>query len=55
MKRSVKKGKSAKKYSDERINETIGHIWYHMLDDKKRKEIYKRYGETKDPNKKWEK
>ena len=49
MKKKIKKNN--KKYSDERVNETVGEIWYNRLSDKKRKEIYKRHGKTKSPNK----
>lgn len=38
-------------YSEERVNETVGEIWYNKLSDEKRSEIYKRHGETKSPNK----
>lgn len=37
-------------YSEERINETIGDIWYNNLTDKKRKEIINRDG-TKEKKK----
>jgi len=49
MKKEIKKGSSD--YSSERVNETVGNIWYNELSDAKRKEIYKRYGKTKSPNK----
>lgn len=49
MKKEIKKGNP--KYSEERVNQTIGDIWYNNLSDEKRREIYKRHGEKKDPNK----
>jgi len=49
MIKKIKKNNSD--YSEERVNETVGEIWYNKLSDAKRKKIYKRYGETKDPNK----
>ena len=48
----VKEVKSENKdYSEERVNETVGEIWYNNLSDEKREEIYKRHGEKKNPNK----
>lgn len=38
-------------FSAKRIREIVGDIWDNELSDKKRKEIYKRYGKTKSPNK----
>lgn len=49
MKKEIKKGNSD--YSEKRINETIGNIWFNNLSNSKRAEIYKRYRETKSPNK----
>lgn len=49
MKKIIKKENPD--YSEERVNATVGDIWYNELSDKKRVEIYKRYGETKNPNK----
>jgi hypothetical protein len=48
MVKEVKKGN--KDYSEERVNETVGEIWYNRLSDKKREEIYKRHGKKKSPN-----
>ena len=49
MVRKIKKNNSD--YSEERVSETVGDIWYNNLSDAKRKKIYKRHGKTKDPNK----
>jgi hypothetical protein len=48
MVRKIKKGNP--KYSEERVRETVGNIWYNRLKDKKRVEIYKRHGKKKSPN-----
>jgi len=34
-------------YSDKRVNEVVGNIWYNDLSDTKRKEIYDRDGKKK--------
>jgi len=39
------------KISRKRAEEIVGNIWDNELTDAKRKEIYKRYGKTKSPNK----
>lgn len=44
-------GKKNADYSKKRIGEVVGDIWDNELSDKKRKEIYKEYGKTKNPNK----
>ena len=49
MKKEIKKGNPD--YSEERVAQTIGDIWYNNLSDEKREEIYKRHGEKKSPNK----
>ena len=38
-------------YSSKRVSEIVGDIWDNELSDAKRREIYKRHGKTKDPNK----
>ena len=35
--------KSSPDYSEKRVSETIGEIWFNNLKEKKRKEIVKRY------------
>ena len=49
MKKDLKK--KSPDYSAKRISEIIGDVWDNELSDKKRKEIYKRHGKTKSPNK----
>ena len=48
MKKEIKEKKPD--YSAKRVSEIVGDIWDNELTDKKRKEIYKRYGKTKNPN-----
>lgn len=45
MKADVKKKNPD--YSAKRINEIVGDIWDNELSDKKREQIYKRYGKKK--------
>lgn len=49
MIKTIKKGNPD--YSEERLRQTVGDIWYNKLKDKKRSEIYKRHGKKKSPNK----
>lgn len=35
--------KSSPDYSDKRVRETVGEIWFNNLSEKKRQEILKRY------------
>lgn len=49
MRKDIKK--NSPDYSDKRVNEVVGDIWYNNLSDAKREEIYKRHGKTKSPNK----
>lgn len=42
MEKEIKKANPD--YSAERVDETIGHIWYHLLTDKKRKSVRRRDG-----------
>jgi len=49
MKEEVKKKNPD--YSMKRVNKIVGDIWDNELSDKKRVQIYKRYGKTKSPNK----
>lgn len=48
MKEDVKKKNPD--YSAKRIKEIVGDIWDNQLSDIKRKNIYKKYGKTKNPN-----
>lgn len=48
MKKEVK-GKNPD-YSAKRVNEIVGDIWDNELSDAKRREIYKRHGKKKSPN-----
>lgn len=49
MKQDVKKKNPD--YSMKKVNEIVGDIWDNQLTDKKRQNIYKKYGKTKSPNK----
>jgi len=49
MKADVKKKNPD--YSAKRVSEIVGDIWDNELSDKKREQIYKRYGKKKSPNK----
>jgi hypothetical protein len=38
-------------YPAKRVSEIVGDIWDNQLSDKKRQQIYNRYGKKKSPNK----
>ena len=49
MVKEIKKGNPD--YSEERVNQTIGEIWFHRLSDKKRKQINERDRPAKEKGK----
>lgn len=50
MQKEIKEGNPS--YSQDRIDKTIGAIWYHQLSNSKRSEIRQREGKTYGPAKK---